>query len=190
MTDQDPTTDARMGDVLRDDGRTGLRYVRRLAHPPEKVWRAITESEHLRHWFPADIVGERRAGAEVRMPFWPEMVEHSADEMEAAGVDLADPALPGLIRTWDPPRVFELIWGNDEGESDVLRYELEPEGDGTRLVFTTWLGEPGPSGHEGTAAGYHVCLDDLATLLDSGPSTSRMGDQSDLERRYAALLGA
>jgi uncharacterized protein YndB with AHSA1/START domain len=190
MTDQTHIA-ARMGDVLRDGERTGLRYVRRLDHPPEKVWRAITESEHLRHWFPADIVGERRAGAAVLMPFWPETVQHSAAEIEAAGIDLADPALPGEIRTWEPPRVFELMWGNDEGEADLLRFELEPEGDGTRMVFTTWLGAPGPSGHAGTGAGYHVCLDELEALLDDGPPASPSAPETaELQERYAALLRA
>ncbi|WP_425570657.1 SRPBCC family protein [Nonomuraea rosea] len=26
-----------------------------LPHPPAKVWRAITQPEHLAHWFPADV---------------------------------------------------------------------------------------------------------------------------------------
>jgi uncharacterized protein YndB with AHSA1/START domain len=186
-----PEIDDRMGEVLRDGDRTGLRFERRLRHPREKVWRAITESEHLRHWFPADIVGERRAGASVTMPFWPETVAHSADVMEAAGIDLADPALPGEIRAWEPPRLFELVWGNDQGASDLLRFELEPDGDGTRLVFTTWLGEPGPAGHAGTGAGYHVCFDDLETLLDDGPPASPSApDTAELEQRYGALLSA
>ena len=28
------------------------------SHPPEKVWRALTEPEHLAHWFPTTIEGE------------------------------------------------------------------------------------------------------------------------------------
>jgi activator of Hsp90 ATPase-like protein len=34
------------------DGRPRLRFTRRLPHPPAKVWRAITEPEHLAAWFP------------------------------------------------------------------------------------------------------------------------------------------
>ena len=34
-----------------EDGRWRLRFTRTLEHPPEKVWRAITEPEHLAHWF-------------------------------------------------------------------------------------------------------------------------------------------
>ena len=54
--------DEPLATVLDDDGRVALRFRRRLPHPPEKVWRALTESEHLQHWMPCDLVGERRAG--------------------------------------------------------------------------------------------------------------------------------
>jgi len=39
--------------------RWQLHFTRRLPHPPEKVWRALTEPEHLKEWFPNDIEGER-----------------------------------------------------------------------------------------------------------------------------------
>ncbi|PZG03110.1 SRPBCC domain-containing protein, partial [Nonomuraea aridisoli] len=41
--------------TLHPDGRTTLRLQRRLPHPPEKVWRAITEPEHLAAWFPTTV---------------------------------------------------------------------------------------------------------------------------------------
>ena len=189
MTEHTQAPTARLGQVLREADRVALRYERLLPHPPEKVWRAITESENLRHWFPADIVGERRAGARVSMPFWPESVEQAPAEMAAAGIDPDDPTLPGEIRSWSPPRLFELIWGDSDGTHDVLRFELQPESDSTRLVFTTWLGEPGPAGHAGTGAGYHLCLDKLEVLLDPGfvePADHAHPDV--LQARYAALF--
>src|SRR5438105_10315698 len=51
------------GELERAGDRWLLRFVRRLPHPPEKVWRALTEPEHVAAWFPADIEGERRSGA-------------------------------------------------------------------------------------------------------------------------------
>jgi uncharacterized protein YndB with AHSA1/START domain len=35
--------------------RWRLLFVRHLAHPPEKVWRAISEPDHLAVWFPSTI---------------------------------------------------------------------------------------------------------------------------------------
>lgn len=140
--------------VQQADGHLGLRYERRLAHPPEKVWRALTESEHLEHWMPCDIVGERRAGASIDLPFWPGHVERYAIE---------EPVLHGQIRVWEPPRVFEWTWG-----TDVLRWELEETAAGTLLTFTTWLGDDDATKAANTGAGYHVCLSFLETWLDTG----------------------
>src|SRR6202034_553899 len=52
--------EAGLGALSRQDGRWTLRFTRRLAHPREKVWRAVTEPEQLAVWYPQQIVGERR----------------------------------------------------------------------------------------------------------------------------------
>jgi hypothetical protein len=52
-----------------ENGRWQLRFTRMLAHPPENVWRAITEPEQLAHWFPTTIEGEYAAGAPLRFSF-------------------------------------------------------------------------------------------------------------------------
>jgi hypothetical protein len=75
------TADQPLGQILSDGDRPSLRFERHLAHPPEKVWSAITESEHLQHWLPTDIVGDRRAGATIDLPFWPAHVaKYQLDE--------------------------------------------------------------------------------------------------------------
>jgi uncharacterized protein YndB with AHSA1/START domain len=50
------TNDAELG-VLEQtaDGRSVLRYRRRLAQPPPMVWRALTEDAQLEAWFPTTI---------------------------------------------------------------------------------------------------------------------------------------
>jgi uncharacterized protein YndB with AHSA1/START domain len=65
------------------DGRWQLRFTRTLAHPVEKVWRAITEPEHLEHWFPSTIEGERTAGAPLRFSFPGDSVDPIDGEMLA-----------------------------------------------------------------------------------------------------------
>jgi hypothetical protein len=67
-----------MATVLHRDATTGLRFVRTFRHPPERGWRAITESEHLAQWFACDIVGDRVPGAPLRFAFWPDVVEKFA----------------------------------------------------------------------------------------------------------------
>ena len=168
-----------MASVLRDSDRVGLRYHRSLHHPPDKVWRALTESEHLRHWLPCDIVGERRAGADVELPFWP-------DHIETFGID--EPVLTGQILVWEPTSMFEWTWAGD-----VLRFELAPRGDGTDLTFTTWFADPDVAA--GAGGGYHVCLDHLIHLLDGAgdlPFTdARVQAEADRwQQRYSDLLAS
>jgi len=44
---------------VRKDGETWtLVLVKHLRHPPEKVWRALTEPAHLREWAPFDASGD------------------------------------------------------------------------------------------------------------------------------------
>ena len=166
-------TDAALGRVLPGDPPT-LQFVRQLAHPVEKVWTAITTQEHLRSWMPCDIVGERRQGARLRLPFWPEVLEqHHFD----------DPGLTGIVRVWDPPNVFEWTW-----DSDVVRFELQAKGNDTVLTLTTWLSGK-DAGTAKTAAGYHVCLDHLAEVLAVGRAASVVEtDPSPLEARYEEVV--
>jgi uncharacterized protein YndB with AHSA1/START domain len=168
------TPDHPLGEVLRDGDTMGLRFERRLAHPPERVWRALTESDQLRHWMPVDIVGERREGAEIELPFWPDVVDKYTIE---------DTTLPGRILTWDPPSTFAWKW-----DTDTLIFELHPIDIGTRLVLTTWVVDTSAGVHK-TAAGYHVCLDQLVALVDTDdPPPFIDGDPAPYEQQYATLI--
>lgn len=175
----------RLGTVARDGDTVTLRYERLLAHPAEKVWRALTESEHLRHWFPADVEGERRAGADLVFRFWPETATAVAakGDAQAAQAVAEQDALPGKLVSWEPPRLLEQLW-----DTERIRYELTPEGDGTLLVLTVWLDGGAPP--ESAAGGYHACLDALEELLDTGstPGPVAARDTSALEERYRALV--
>jgi uncharacterized protein YndB with AHSA1/START domain len=121
-----------------------LRFTRRLAHPPEKVWRAITEREHLRAWFPDTIVVEEwEVGAPLRFEPSPGVAE----------------PFDGEVLAFEPPTMLELRWG-----PDVLRLEVEPDGDGTKLTLLDTIEELGKAARDG--AGWHVCLDQLEAHLD------------------------
>jgi uncharacterized protein YndB with AHSA1/START domain len=169
------TTDQPLGTILRDGDRTGLRYERLLKHPPEKVWRALTESEHLPRWLPCDMIGERSEGSAIELKMIPEVVEK---------FDIEEPSQFGQIKTWDPPKVFEWTW-----DADVLRWELEPTDEGTILTLTTWIGSTEETTEFDAAAGFHVCLDTLRDLLDTGETTPLIEvDPAALEARYRELF--
>ena len=80
-----------------------LVFVRTLRHPVDKVWRAVTEAEHLAHWFPDGMQPDFAAGARLR--FVP------------AGND--DLAFEGEVLAFEPPTLVEFTWG-----TDTIRIEL------------------------------------------------------------------
>jgi uncharacterized protein YndB with AHSA1/START domain len=133
----------------RQDGRWQLCFKRTLAHPREKVWKAVTEPEHLARWFPTTIEGERAAGAPLRFSF-------------PGG---QAPSFEGEMIAYEPPSLMELRWG-----PDVLRLELRSIGHGTELTLLDTLEEHGKAARDG--AGWHTCLDALERDL-RGESDAR-----------------
>src|SRR4051794_41670919 len=111
------------GRLEEHEGRWRLRFERRLAHSPERVWRAITEPDDLRAWFPFDIDGERAAGAPLRFVFR----EGEAEPFEGRMVD------------FDAPRALELECGGGER----VRPEVGADGGGPALTPVQTFAERG-----------------------------------------------
>jgi uncharacterized protein YndB with AHSA1/START domain len=149
------------------DGHWRLRFVRTFAHPVEKVWRAITEPEHLAAWFPTTIEGERTAGAPLVFTF---------SQGQA-------PPFDGQVIAFEPQTLFEFRWG-----PDVLRLELEAAGESTVLTLLDTLAERGKAARDG--AGWHTCLDALTAALEGDPDARHaMDGWEDTHRHYVASFG-
>jgi uncharacterized protein YndB with AHSA1/START domain len=135
--------------------RWQLHFTRRLPHPPEKVWRALTEPEHLKEWFPNDIEGERKEGATLRHVF-------RNDEA---------PVMTGEMLRFEPPAVLEFTWGDD-----LLRFELRGEDNDstTVLELVDVLEDIGKGARDG--AGWHVCLDALEQHLEGKATDTQNTD--------------
>lgn len=130
--------------VGRQGGKPVLTFERKLAHRPEKVWRAVSEPEQLARWFPALLETEPRAGAPIKFAF--------PGEAEVT---------EGVVLEYDPPKVYAFRWN-----TDVLRFEILPEADGCRLVFTHVLDENAAMTIARNGAGWDVCLAAQADVLD------------------------
>ena len=125
--------------------RPTVRLERYLPDPPAVVWQAITDRAQLKAWFPCDVIvegGRWEAGAPISFPF---------------PSDVIDMTLTGTVLVVDELRLLSYTWGEDE----ILRFELFPEGEGTRLVLTDELRG---SWAARNAAGWEDCLDRLAGL--------------------------
>jgi uncharacterized protein YndB with AHSA1/START domain len=138
------------------DGSTQIRFVRRLPHPVERVWEALTDPAELHRWW-GDTDLELSEGGRFNLRW------------RNQGPDGNVATLDGAITKLDPPRFMEIsaTWGatgnTGPGTPTTLTWELEPAGDYTVLRFTNTL--PTPSEESTTAAGWHFHLDALATAL-------------------------
>jgi uncharacterized protein YndB with AHSA1/START domain len=176
MTPQQPTTDPADGTVEHRDGRTILRYERRLGHPVDEVWRAITEPARLREWL-ADADVDLTEGGAVQLRWL-----NTDDEGNRAVMDATVTAL-------EPPHVLELS-GDPHG---VLRFELSEHDAGTRLVFT--VSRPTDDAVDLVLPGWHIHLEHLADALDGRPVDWARWDRDhrprwgELRDAYAAREG-
>jgi uncharacterized protein YndB with AHSA1/START domain len=133
--------------VEKQGDRFTLVFVREFAHPPEKVWRALTAPSELREWAPFDADRDlgRTGPATLAMAGAPEPAPSQSN-----------------VTVADPPRLLEYTW-----ENDVLRWELAPSGGGTRLTLRHTLADQ--SFVPKIAAGWQLCLDVAERLLDGAP---------------------
>ncbi len=152
--------------------RWTLVFVRELRHPPARVWTALTDPAEIGRWAPFTAARDLGATGDVLLT----MVD---------GAETTD--LPGTVLRAEPPSLLELTWGDD-----LLRWELEPAGDGTRLILRHTSGNEGIEAM--VAAGWHLCAVVLARLLDGDPVDVIRGEDArrhgwaELRDGYAALF--
>lgn len=90
---------------------TRLTFRRRLPHPIDAVWAAITDPVERAAWFGETSHDDRTGGTIEMVPAEPP----AAPEAKR---------MTGRILVWDPPHVFEHEWNQRIVESSVVRYEL------------------------------------------------------------------
>jgi uncharacterized protein YndB with AHSA1/START domain len=152
------------GVVTQDEaGKHVIHFERRLGHPVEKVWAALTERDQLIKWWgEAEVELAEGGGFKLR---W----LNTDDEGNAVKMD-------ARITELEPPRVLEIAgsWYAESPEGEQiqetqasLRWELEPDRDSTVLRFWNRL-ELTEEERTMVPAGWHFHLDALATALDGG----------------------
>jgi uncharacterized protein YndB with AHSA1/START domain len=152
--------------------RWTLVFVRELRHPRDKVWKALTDPDHLDAW----------------SPFRPDRDLGTTGPATLAMVDGAESAdTTATITTAEPPALLEYRW-----DEDLLRWELDEIDGGTRLTLRHTVQAEGwlPK----VAAGWHICLDVADRLLAGDPVPVIRGNEAkkfgwqELADAYAAKL--
>lgn len=167
----------REGTLQIVEGRCVLRFERRLAHPPQKVWRALTDPAHLAAWFPAEVSMDPRVGGAVCWAF------------PGTDIELRD----GVVTAYEPPRLLEYEMSTTElpfagaGDRRTLRFELRPDPAGCLLVFTNEFADrPGAASF---AAGWEGCLAALERNLEGSAADGEGRSWADAHEAYVDAFG-
>ena len=144
-------------------GTFTVRRTIRIAAPVEKVWRAVTEPEHISRWFGRTVLDGSGVGAQGTMTF-----DGYGD-------------VPIRVEAIDAPHSVTYRWGNDDAlgrlpdavdddTSTVFTFTLEPLADGTQLTVVE--------------TGFDRTSDPLANMASHGD-----GWVSELDKLVALLEG-
>lgn len=101
---------------------TTIRIERTYPHPVARVWRALTDRSSVSEWLMSTDDFEAKVGAKFVLrakpqPGWRGFVECEVTECV-------------------PERCLAYSWrGNEEGAPMHVRFELQPDGAGTKLTF-------------------------------------------------------
>ena len=130
-----------------------------IAHPPEKVWAALTTAEGLGTWFGNEAAIDLRPGGSARMSW----AGGSTVEMRVERVE--EPTVFGF--TWS-------IYGlpEDDPRRTYVEFTLEPAGPGTRLTvvetgFAQLSEDAYRKAYGGNTEGWAKELGELADYLDA-----------------------
>lgn len=158
------TMTANQPSVVDSDELTVRRTIT-IAAPSEKVWAAITETEHIVKWFGHAAVLDKVA-----------VGGRGAFSFEGYG------DIPVRIEELDPPRMIAYRWSNDDARgvlpdevdfehSTVFRFTLEPVDGGTQLtVVESGFGTTTDPAFnlESHRGGWDSELDELVAYLEGG----------------------
>jgi uncharacterized protein YndB with AHSA1/START domain len=130
-----------------------------LAHPPARVWAALTTPGGLSAWFGDEATIDLRPGGTAQMTF------RSGLTVEMRVERVEEPAVFGF--TWRLPDLPE-----DDPRRTYVEFTLQAVGDGTRLrvVETGFAQLPDDvrrEAYDSHAQGWESELDELAGYLDA-----------------------
>jgi uncharacterized protein YndB with AHSA1/START domain len=130
-----------------------------LAHPPQRVWQALTTAEGLGTWFGNSAEVDLRVGGLVKLTW---------DSGDAATL---------TIERLEPPHVFAYTWGiyglpEGDPRRTYVEFTLEPAGTGTTLTMVESgfaqlpLGDDHKAAYSSNTEGWTHELGELVAYLD------------------------
>jgi uncharacterized protein YndB with AHSA1/START domain len=147
-----------------------VRFDRTVAAPPEVVWLALTDPKQIESWL-AEAEFEAAEGGKVHL-VWPGQGE-----------------MHGSVTKCVPHSELEYSW-REEASMSLLRFELEPAGDGSTLRLLHF--GTSPEDAPGFGAGWQAHLEALDVVLagDTAPAATRDARYNELKPDYDTLVAS
>ena len=141
-------------------------YVTYIATTPEKLWRALIDTDVVREWW----VDPKAGCARVNVSDWKPGSRWEHRRVDDAGtVDIV-----GKVVETSPPRRLVFTWARPSDAEDAQKhsrvaFDIEPYGDQlVRLTVTHDELEGDPAMLEGISGGWPKVLSNLKTWLETG----------------------
>ncbi|HYY99982.1 MAG TPA: SRPBCC family protein [Candidatus Binatia bacterium] len=156
--------------TITGDGTT-IAFERRLAHPIDRVWAALTDPDERAQWFGRTSIDPREGGTLETVAEGPPASETMR-------------TLTGRILVWDPPRVLEHEWQQTTIGFSIVRYELRADDAQTVLRLTHRMSSDGSA--FGYVPGEHAYLDRLQAYLGGAPLPDWVERYDEVQHLYGA----
>ncbi|SFE79362.1 Uncharacterized conserved protein YndB, AHSA1/START domain [Paenibacillus catalpae] len=141
-------------------------FERILHHSREEVWSYFTDNEKLPKWFSELRAEDLREGGQLSF----NMGDGTYETM--------------MITAYELQSVLAFTWGDDM----AVRFEFHEVAGGCRLLLIESIYKPSEHTPK-DLAGWHVCLEVIASLLDNGrPLANRREDWKHWYPKYADAL--
>ena len=164
------------GTITLEENYGTLKYERRLSHPREIVWKAITDPKEISGWMSnyKGVIGGYTGGA----------------------IDFVNTVsgshITGDVLVWDLHRAFEYEWHISPNSSfphgepeSVIRWELKQDGDSDTLLTLTHS-RLTKSTSLGFAPGWHAYLDRLEANLNNEELPDWMHRLGEVKELYSS----
>lgn len=149
------------GTIIKDEaGADTIRFERRLPHPVDATWAAITDPERLVKWW-GEAEVELSPGGAFKLRWLNTDEDGNAVALDGRIVELDPPSILEIAGDW----YAESATGRTDESRASLRFELRADGDGTVLRFENKV-DRGADERSQVIAGWHFHLDALAASLD------------------------
>ena len=145
----DATGETPLAELRRDDGFVIAQTKRTFGHPPQTLWRALTEPAMLALWLAPGRI-ELAAGGAARLDF--------AD---------SGTVIDSRVSAFDEGRLLEYSWSHGAEPLRPVRWEVAPSDGGATLTLT--LKTPEGEDAARACAGWEAHLEMLEAALEGVP---------------------